>query len=198
MIVPKILRGQLENHDNVLLNSKEVFARLMDEVEWRQESITLFGRRVAQPRLMAWYGDEGTAYTYSGLKNEPLPWSPLLLDLKHRVEELSGHTFNSVLLNLYRDGNDSMGYHSDDERELGSNPVIASLSLGAKRKFNLKQKSTKELVSIELHDNSLLIMKGELQENWKHAIPKSKRVHSARINLTFRRIHLDYQGKGTQ
>jgi alkylated DNA repair dioxygenase AlkB len=163
---------------------------LIDTIAWRSESIVLWGRTYAQPRLIAWYGDEGKHYTYSGLTLVPLPWTPLLAQIKERVEQLTTVRFNSVLLNYYRDGNDSMGMHSDDEPELGPNPVIASLSLGAERTFILKHRTKRETkpLHLQLSSGSLLLMQGETQTHWKHGIAKEKRTCGPRVNLNFRRI----------
>ena len=166
------------------------FEWLLDAVDWEQHEIRIAGGIVASPRLSAWYGDPGASYSYSGLFLEPQPWFPVIRELKVQVEKASGWRFNSVLLNLYRDGDDSMGWHSDDEPELGERPVIASISLGATRRFRLRHKkqAVLEPVVVELEHGSLLIMKGETQRFWKHQLPKSKRVSRARINLTFRSI----------
>ncbi len=170
--------------------SDAYFAELLDLVDWRQYSIRICGKQVASPRLSAWYGDPDAHYSYSGLSLEPRPWLPVILELKTRVEAACNAPFNSVLLNLYRDGADSMGWHSDDEPELGERPVIASLSLGATRRFRLRHRRRKELepVAIDLDDGSLLIMEGDTQRCWKHHLPKSKRVAEPRVNLTFRNI----------
>jgi alkylated DNA repair dioxygenase AlkB len=167
-----------------------VLQRLIAEVAWRREKIFVWGRLVYQPRLTAWYGDRGSDYTYSGITLVPLPWSDLLLDIKRRVEVVSESSFNSVLLNYYRDNRDSMGFHSDDEAELGERPVIASLSLGEERTFVLKHRRDKLVkpVRIRLGSGSLLLMKGETQRYWKHGIAKEGRVCGPRVNLTFRRI----------
>ncbi|MFB3079593.1 MAG: alpha-ketoglutarate-dependent dioxygenase AlkB, partial [Lysobacterales bacterium] len=143
-----------------------------------------------QPRLMAWYGDEYARYTYSGIELEPLPWSPLLADIKNQIERASGARFNSVLLNYYRDQRDSMGFHSDDEPELGRRPVIASLSLGEERTFVMKHKRDRGLttVRLKLASGSLLVMKGSTQQNWRHGINKLQRSCGPRVNMTFRRI----------
>lgn len=174
------------------LNSKEAdtaFDRLLHHINWKQYHIRMFGKLLAQPRLTAWYGGLGTTYSYSGLNLEPEPFSKELLDLKIKIEELGSTQFNSVLLNLYRNEKDSMGWHADDERELGINPVIASLSLGQTRKFQVKHKIEKNLsLTIPLTHGSLLIMKGEMQHYWQHAIPKCKNSCGPRINLTFRNI----------
>jgi len=165
------------------------FDKLMKETEWQQDDIKVFGKIYAQPRLTSLHGEEGKPYTYSGITMHPKPFTPLLKDLKKRVEFETGEAFTTVLLNLYRDGNDSNGWHSDDEKELGTNPVIASVSLGANRKFNLRHKKDSSLkASIELEHGSLLLMKGTTQHYWKHQLPKSIRVHDPRINLTFRVI----------
>lgn len=168
----------------------ELLAQLIAETPWRADPIKVWGKVYMQPRLMAWYGDMGKSYMYSGRLYEPYPWTPLLLTLKECVEQACERRFNSVLLNYYRDGNDSMGFHSDNEPELGNNPVIASLSLGETRTFVLKHKSNKALkpIRIQLNDGSLLLMEGELQTYWQHGIPKVATACGPRINLTFRTI----------
>ncbi len=165
-----------------------LFRELYESLEWRSESITLFGKRMLQPRLLAWYGDPQARYRYSGTVHAPLPWIPLLTELRERIEVLSGASYNSVLANLYRNERDSMGLHADDEPELGKEPVIASLSLGETRVFRLKHRSRKDLkpLRIELPSGSLLVMRGTTQECWKHEVPKSRVPCEARINLTFR------------
>ena len=162
---------------------------IIDDTAWRQEEITVYGKPYLQPRLSAWYGD--LAYSYSGIRLEPLPWTPTLLDIKFRVETLVKHNFNSVLLNCYRDQHDSMGMHSDDERELGPEPAIASLSLGEERTFLLRHKSRKDLktVKLALSAGSLLLMQGQTQQYWRHGINKERQVCAPRVNLTFRTIH---------
>lgn len=164
--------------------------QLIDTTAWRHEQIVLFGKRYWQPRLVAAHGDAGTAYTYSGLTLPMHPWSPLLARIKLDIETASGCQFNSVLLNYYRDQHDSMGWHSDDESALGPEPVIASLSFGARRIFKLRHKTRTELatLSLALEDGSLLLMEGSTQRYWKHAVDKQRAVSSARINLTFRLI----------
>lgn len=165
------------------------FSVLTQELDWQQEAITLFGKSVLQPRLQAWYGDK--AYTYSGLTMLPKTWTPMLADLKQRCELLAGQTFNSVLANLYRDGQDSMGWHQDNEPELGQQPVIASLSLGETRRFVLRHLHSKEKLELPLSHGSLLIMAGNTQHLWQHCVPKTVRALEPRINLTFRLIHDD-------
>ncbi len=144
------------------------------------------------PRLTAWYGDEGAVYTYSGLKNAPAPWNAPLLELRTLVEDAAGARFNSVLLNRYRSGNDGMGWHADNERELGATPVIASVSLGTPRLFTMRAKSDKKrLLDLRLAHGSLLIMGGASQQRFQHAVPKENRLHGERINLTFRAVLTD-------
>ncbi len=165
-------------------------AELIRCVPWGAEKLVVWGKEFDQPRLIAWYGDSEKRYTYSGIKLEPLPWTSLLLDVRRRVQTITKNTFNSVLLNYYRDNRDSMGMHSDDERELGIRPVIASISIGEKRTFVMKHKRRLDLkpVRLPLESGSLLLMKGDTQRNWKHGIEKEKRPCGPRINLTFRSI----------
>jgi len=167
-----------------------LMTQLIDEVPWRAENIVVWGKTFLQPRLTAWYGDNGISYTYSGIRLEALPWTHTLIDIKNRVETLAGIDFNSVLLNYYRDHGDSMGLHSDDEPELGRRPVIASVSLGEERTFVLKHKTRRDLrsVRLKLASGSLLLMKGETQHYWKHGIEKETRPCGPRVNLNFRRI----------
>lgn len=167
-----------------------ILTRLIDEIPWRQQSITLFGKTHLQPRLICWMGDPGCTYAYSGAQWAPEPWHRLVADLRERVEALAGETFNSVLLNLYRDGKDSMGLHADDEPELGPRPSIASLSFGAERVMHFRHRHdrTRPTERISLSDGSLLVMRGDTQADWKHAIPKTRRPIGPRVNLTFRRV----------
>lgn len=170
--------------------AQAVMGQLIDEIPWRAENIVVWGKIFPQPRLIAWYGDNGTSYTYSGIPHDPLPWTDTLIDIKNRVEQIAGTDFNSVLLNYYRNHRDSMGLHSDDEPELGGRPIIASLSLGEERTFILKHKTRRDLKSVRLKlaSSSLLLMKGDTQHCWKHGIEKEKRLCGPRVNLTFRRI----------
>ncbi len=163
-----------------------VLDRLMAETAWRTEAITLWGKQVLQPRLTAWQGS--ARYRYSGLTLEPQPFGALVSELHAAVESVSGHRFNSVLLNYYRDERDSMGMHSDDEPELGPAPVIASLSYGATRTFILKHKRSKETLKFDLPAGSLLLMAGETQRHWQHGINKRAKPSGPRVNLTFRFI----------
>ncbi|MEN9793106.1 MAG: hypothetical protein RL330_1184 [Actinomycetota bacterium] len=166
----------------------EVFGRLLQDEPWQSHSLKMFGRTVAEPRLSVWYGDDGVSYTYSGVPRHPVAWSPLLSELRDRCSRTAGASFNGMLANLYRDGSDSMGWHADDEPVLGPEPVIASVSLGAERRFDLRHRSSGEQVSILLPHGSLLVMSGTSQSHWVHRIARSARVSSARINLTFRRL----------
>jgi alkylated DNA repair dioxygenase AlkB len=166
--------------------NQEILARLIAETDWRCETITLWGKQYQQPRLTAWHGE--AAYSYSGLRLEPLPFTALQEEIRAAVEAASGRRFNSVLLNYYRDGRDSMGMHSDDEPELGPEPAIASLSFGAARTFVLQHKHTKQRLRVALTDGSLLLMAGGLQTNWQHGINKISRDVGPRVNLTFRLI----------
>ncbi|WP_276499548.1 alpha-ketoglutarate-dependent dioxygenase AlkB family protein [Pontibacter litorisediminis] len=166
--------------------SELYFEQLLEEVSWQQESIRMFGRQLPMPRLTAWCGDKG--YTYSGLHNKPQPWLPVLLELKHKVEQASGRQYNSVLLNLYRSGQDSMGWHADNEPELGQQPSIASLSFGGERRFAFKHRTRQDLkpVPLVLTAGSLLLMQGPTQHHWLHHVPKTTKAVQPRINLTFR------------
>lgn len=169
---------------------RELFVRLAAEIPWRQESIILYGKRHMQPRLLCWMGDPECAYRYSGILHKPQPWHPLVSGIRAHVEALAGARFNSVLLNQYRDEQDSMGFHADDEPELGAQPVIASLSLGAARVMHLRHRRDRALPTqkLVLDDGDLLVMRGNSQCDWKHAIPKSRKALGPRINLTFRLI----------
>lgn len=174
----------------VSASADALFEQLHRETPWQEEDVVLFGKRYRQPRLLAWYGDPGAHYTYSGVAHEPLPWTACLSSLRATVEALTDHTYNSVLLNLYRDHRDSMGMHADDEVELGEAPVIASLSLGEERTFVLRHQYDKAVptVRVPLPSGSLLLMAGATQRYWKHGINKLRHPCGARINLTFRTI----------
>ncbi len=170
--------------------SDRFFAELFSQTGWSQGEIKLYGKLYREPRLTAWHGDEGKSYSYSGITLHPRPWTPLLAEIKDRVDEAAQTTFNSVLLNLYRDGRDSNGWHQDNEPELGTNPVIASVNFGATRRFQLRHKFRKDLpkVEIDLPHGSLLVMRGPTQHFWQHQIPKTAKHVGPRINLTFRVI----------
>ena len=164
---------------------------LLDKVQWVQNKIRFYGKENPVPRLEAWYGDEGKSYAYSGIRMDPNPWIDELLDIKKAIEPIAGTRFNSVLINYYRDGQDRVAWHSDDEKELGQTPVIGSVSLGAERKFKLRHKNYRKnghQSEIMLAHGSLLMMKGPTQHFWKHEIPRTARTTGKRINLTFRVI----------
>lgn len=170
--------------------ASQILSDLIRDTPWRAEEITVWGKKHIQPRLIAWYGDPGRSYTYSGISVNPLPWTPLLEMLRAAVQKQCEESFNSVLLNYYRDERDSMGMHSDDEPELGPRPIIASLSLGETRIFAFKHKIQHDIppVRVPLHSGTLLLMKGTTQQFWKHGIAKAAKAHGPRINLTFRRV----------
>jgi alkylated DNA repair dioxygenase AlkB len=161
---------------------------LAHELPWAQRTIQMFGRAIAEPRLVAWIGDPDAQYTYSGRPNLPSPWTPSTLLLRDRLAQRLGCGFNGVLANLYRHGADSMGYHADDEPELGPNPLVASLSFGATRRFVVRSKRGNTRVELPLSHGSLLVMGGSMQHEFVHAVPKQRAVEAARINLTFRQI----------
>lgn len=167
-----------------------IFDELRSTIDWKHEAITIGGRKIMQPRLTAWYGDPGAAYAYSGLALTPAAWTPLLAALKSRVEAITAATFNSALLNLYRGERDSVGYHADNEPELGPRPTIASLSFGAERDFGLKPKrhQSGQPRKLRLASGSLLVMAGDTQKNWLHGIEKLNVPCAPRINITFRKI----------
>lgn len=168
--------------------SDKYFEKIKNDILWKQESMNMYGKQVPFPRLTAWYGDNDNSYTFSGITLQPNLWTKELLEIKNKIEPIAKVNFNSVLLNQYRSGNDSISWHTDAEKELGINPVIASVNFGATRKFQLRHIETKEKIEIELTHGSLLIMQGELQHFWQHQVPKTKKTVSERINLTFRVI----------
>lgn len=174
--------GRILTNDLALL----YFERLLSTVEWRHDELVMFGKRIVTARKMAWYGDGPFVYAYSGTSRTALPWTDDLRELKQLVEQRSAATYNSCLLNLYHQGAEGMAWHSDDEVTMAAGCAIASLSLGAERKFSFKHKHTGERVSLVLENGSLLVMRDETQTWWLHSLPKSKRVTTARINLTFR------------
>lgn len=170
------------------------FARLDADIPWKQHRLRLFGRQVAAPRLSCWMGDVGAAYTYSRVHFEPQPWTPAVAELRDATTRLCGERYNAALCNLYRGGQGAMGWHSDDEPELGPAPVIASLSFGAPRRFRLRHKLDPDLrLELELESGSLLYMAGATQANYRHDLPRSARVTEPRINLTFRRVLIPAQ-----
>lgn len=170
--------------------SDELFQILFNEIKWRQDSMNIYGKEVNLPRKTAWYGDKDKSYTFSGIHLEPEPWTFTLLRIKEKIEEIAKVKFNSVLLNLYRDGNDGISWHTDAEPELGNNPIIASVSFGGVRRFMFRHKDNKDLkTEIELTHGSCLFMAGSTQHFWQHQIPKTSKKVQPRINLTFRVIN---------
>jgi alkylated DNA repair dioxygenase AlkB len=186
--------GELELYTGFIPEQERapLFAALHAAVAWQIREIRIAGRLMMEPRLTAWIGDADAVYTYSGRRNAPEPWPPVLGELRARICQFTHEPFNSVLCNLYRDGRDSMGMHADRERELRDNPVIASLSLGATRRFQLRHRSDRTArLDLDLEDGSLLVMRGALQHYYRHGVPKQPTVTEPRINLTFRRVHSD-------
>ncbi len=168
--------------------ANELYSQLVESLEWKQGTIRLFGKEYSTPRLEAFYTENNLNYSYSGQRLEKHAFTPLLLKIKEKIEKETGYSFNSVLVNYYRDGKDSNGWHADNEKELGKNPIIASLSFGSSRRFDLKHTTKAEKLSIQLNAGSLLVMSGETQHFWKHQIAKSKKITTGRLNLTFRTI----------
>ena len=182
--------GMVHYYGTLLSHSKadNYLTYLLNDIAWKNDEVVIFGKRIVTKRKVAWYADNPVEYTYSNTTKSALPWSRELLALKALVEETTGDTFNACLLNLYHDGSEGMGWHSDAEKELKKNGAIASLSFGAERKFVLKHKKTKEKVSVVLQQASLLVMKNETQSNWAHCLPTTTKVAEPRVNLTFRTI----------
>ena len=163
-------------------------ARLLDQIEWKNDEAIIFGRRIITKRKVAWYGDEYFEYTYSNMVKRALPWTAGLLELKGIAENISGETFNSCLLNLYHDGNEGVAWHSDDEKDLKEDGAIGSMSFGAERRFLFRNKKNRETIGLVLEHGSLLLMKDATQMNWLHRLPPAKKIKTARVNLTFRTI----------
>ena len=187
----KIKDGELY-YDRIFFNNIEAnkyFNLLKKEIQWRQDNIKIFGKIYPQPRLTALYANNNKSYSYSNIKMQPITFTPTLFDIKSKIEKRLNSQFTSCLLNLYRNGQDSNGWHADNEKELGLNPVIASLSLGAERVFHMKHRNDKkEKLKINLTNGSLLVMRGKTQHHWLHQIPKTRKKVEERINLTFRII----------
>lgn len=182
--------GETIYHGPILTRSEadQYFDTFMAQIAWKHDEAKIFGKHFITKRMAAWYGDSEFDYTYSKVTKHALIWTPELLELKAKVEAISGDSFNSCLLNLYHDGSEGMGWHSDDEKTLGEEMCIASVSLGAERNFAFKHKRSKEKVTIFLQHGSLLLMKGATQKHWLHRLPPTKKVTRPRINLTFRTI----------
>lgn len=180
--------GEVNYYGRVMnmLEAKNYMDILLSTIEWKNDEAVIFGKHFITKRKVAWYGDAKFSYTYSNITKEALPWTKELLELKELAEKLSGATFNSCLLNLYHTGDEGMAWHSDDEKSLGRNTSIASMSFGAERKFSFKHKRTKEKIDVILEAGSLLVMKDATQTNWLHRLPPTKKIVSPRINLTFR------------
>lgn len=174
--------------------SQQLFERLLNENDWPDNRYVVAGRQFTLPRLQTWHADPGIVYSYSNNLLQTRPWTPLLLTIKARVEACLNYDFNAVLVNLYRDGNDYVGWHSDDEQELGAEPVIASLSLGATRTFAFRHKTSGKSGATELTSGSLLCMQALFQHEWLHSVPIAKQVSAPRINLTFRKVFMQPRG----
>ncbi len=193
MLAPIPLPNADLSYDSGFLDRQSA-DRLLDwsltRIRWDHHVIRLFGREVPTPRRSAWFGDPDARYTYSGLTLEPRSWPPVLASLRDRVETASGARFNAVLANLYRDGADSMGWHADDEPELGRDPIIASVSVGAVRRFTMRHATRRDVepLVLELEHGSLLVMAGSTQHHWRHALPKTRRTVGPRVNLTYRSV----------
>lgn len=187
-ILPK--DGEVHYYGKILNNEKaqHYYEQLLSTIHWENDKAIIFGKLILTKRKVAWYGDQPFNYTYSKTTKSALPWTKELLELKALIEEKTGESYNSCLLNLYHSGEEGMAWHSDGEKDLKINGAIGSLSLGADRKFAFKHKTTKQTVSLILERGSLLVMKGETQTNWLHRLPPTKKVKSPRINLTFRTI----------
>ncbi len=183
--------GELKYSPNFIDSeaADKTFNQLNNQLDWQEETLFIMGKQITAPRLVCWYGDNNANYVYSGVEHIPLQWTPDLLALKEQVEIACNHEFNSVLGNLYRSGQDSMGWHADKEKQLGINPNIASLSFGAERLFKLRHCKNKQVIDMRLEHGSLLVMAGSLQHHWRHCLPKTREPVSSRINLTFRYIH---------
>ncbi len=182
----------LEYHPHFLAGNEaiELMEKLIATVPWQQPYIKMYDKYLLTPRLTAWYGDQNSSYKFSGTKFDPIPWTEELLALKNKIAAFTNLQFNSVLLNYYRNGNDSVAWHADDEKELGERPHIASLSLGQARQFDFRHKQNhQQKYGLKLENGSLLLMKGGLQHDWEHRIPKSTKPMEARVNLTFRVIN---------
>ena len=189
-IVFNLPDAEIEYHPSLFNSEKsnELFELLKNEIPWQHDEITVYGKKHLQPRLTSLFGNDGKPYGYSNIIMQPNRWNPLLMFIKNEVEVICNENFTTVLLNYYRDGKDSNGWHADNEKELGRNPIIASVSFGAERVFQLKHNVTNQRQNINLENGSLLVMKGTTQHFWKHQIPKSSKEIGARINLTFRII----------
>lgn len=182
--------GTVNYYGKILIKEEAdyFYLNLLEKIDWKNDEAIIFGKKILTKRKVAWHGDKDFNYTYSKSTKTALPWSEELLLLKNKIEEKTGEKFNSCLLNLYHDGSEGMAYHSDAEKDLKKNGTIASLTLGAERKFSFKHKTSGERIDLFLEHGSLLIMKDETQTNWLHRLPPTKKIRTPRINLTFRMI----------
>ena len=191
--IPNIINQDGQAHYfGIIVNAEQkhtYFNELLNKIEWTNEKLIMFGKEIITKRKVAFYGDSLMSYTYSNKTKQALAWTPLLLGIKNLTTTFTGSHYNACLLNLYHDGEEGMGWHSDDEKEIIPNSSIASLSFGAERKFAIKHKTTKETHSILLENGSLFEMLGSFQKHWLHSMPKSKKIIAPRINLTFRQMH---------
>jgi len=191
--IPNIINQDGQAHYfGIIVNAEQkhsYFDELLNKIEWTNEKLVMFGKEIITKRKVAFYGDSLMSYTYSNKTKQALAWTPLLLEIKNLTTSYTGSHYNACLLNLYHDGEEGMGWHSDDEKEIITNSSIASLSFGAERKFGIKHKATKETHSILLENGSLFEMLGSFQKHWLHSMPKSKKIIAPRINLTFRQMH---------
>ena len=191
--IPNIINQDGQAHYfGIIVNAEQkhtYFNELLNKIEWTNEKLIMFGKEIITKRKVAFYGDSLMSYTYSNKTKQALAWTPLLLGIKNLTTSFTGSHYNACLLNLYHDGEEGMGWHSDDEKEIIPNSSIASLSFGAERKFAIKHKTTKETHSILLENGSLFEMLGSFQKHWLHSMPKSKKIIAPRINLTFRQMH---------
>lgn len=190
--IPNIINKDGQAHYfGIIVNAEQkhnYFNELLNKIEWTNEKLVMFGKEITTKRKVAFYGDSLMSYTYSNKTKQALTWTPLLMEIKQLATSYTGSNYNACLLNLYHDGEEGMGWHSDDEKEIIPNSSIASLSIGAERKFAFKHKTTKETVNLILENGSLLEMKGPIQQYWWHSLPKTKKVQAPRINLTFRQM----------
>ena len=191
--IPNIINQDGQAHYfGIILNAEQkhnYFNELLNKIEWTNEKLVMFGKEITTKRKVAFYGDSLMSYTYSNKTKQALTWTPLLLQIKQLATSYTGSNYNACLLNLYHDGDEGMGWHSDDEKEIIPNSSIASLSFGAERKFAIKHKATNQTHSILLENGSLFEMLGSFQKHWLHSMPKSKKIIAPRINLTFRQMH---------
>jgi len=190
MLSVDVIRNSLRYVPNFLdaNEANQLFATLLYGLTWNEETLKIFGKIIKVPRLVCWYGEKNACYRYSGVNHIPQKWTTPLLVLRNKLQKYTASEYNSVLGNLYRNGQDSMGWHADDEQELGKQPVIASISLGNSRKFKIRRKDKSNSLDLTLENGSLLIMSGNFQQMWHHSVPKTRKPVSTRINLTFRHI----------